>query len=207
MKFLSVLIVTILLFFNISFLEAAETVRVASIFGKTGPGAFANKATIEGVRFAVRELNRQGGLLGKQIELLEFDNKSSAIHSKLVAQKAVKDEVIAVFGANWSSNSLAMAQVLQAAKIPMISPLATNPDVTLVGNYIFRVCFIDSFQGTVLAKFALQDLNVQTAAILINASARYSEDLAQFFKQYFEKQGGKIVFQAHYLQDTDDFLS
>jgi len=202
-----IVIISCLVVLTASFSQTAETVKIASIFGKTGSGAVGNEATIEGIRFAVQELNRQGGLLGKQIEILELDNKSIAVHSKLMAQKAVKDGVIAVFGANWSSNSLAMAQVLQAAQIPMISPFATNPDVTLVGDYIFRVCFIDSFQGSVLAKFAFQDLNAQTAVMLINASARYSEDLSQFFKESFEKQGGKIVFKANYLEDANDFSS
>jgi branched-chain amino acid transport system substrate-binding protein len=190
---------------SVCFAGSAEKIKVASIFEKTGSGSTGNEATIEGIRFAVQELNRQGGLQGKQIELLEFDNKSSTIYSKLVAQRAVKAGVITVFGANWSSNSLAMAPVLQKAKIPMISPFSTNPDVTLVGDFIFRICFTDSFQGLVAAKFAFQDLNAQTAAILINANSRYSEGFAKFFKQSFKKQSGKILLEASYLEDTDDF--
>ena len=144
-------------------------------------------------------------MLCKTIQLLEFDNASTALGSKLAAQKAVKAGVKAVFGASWSSNSLAMAPVLQAAKIPMISPYSTNPDVTLVGDYIFRVCFIDSFQGKVMANFAFQDLKAITAAVLTNASSRYSTTLSKIFTQSFKELGGKVLFEEMYLQDTDDF--
>lgn len=207
MKVLSIISIMVFLIVSPASAHAGETIRIASIFGATGPSASGNKATIEGIRFAVQEVNQSGGLLGKQIELLEFDNRSSVLYSKLTAQKAIKSGVIAVFGANWSSNSLAMAPVFQAAGIPMISPFSTNPDVTLVGDYIFRVCFIDSFQGPVMAKFAFQDLKAGTAAILTNADSRYSEGLALFFKRAFEQLGGKILFNASYLQDGADFSS
>ena len=207
MKVFFHMVIAFCLVLSVSFTEAGEKVKIASIFEKTGSGSIGNEATIEGIRFAVQELNRQGGLLGKQVEILEFDNKSSVLYSKLMAKKAIEAGVIAVFGANWSSNSLAMAPLFQAAQIPMISPFSTNPDVTLVGDYIFRICFIDSFQGSAMARFAFQDLNAQTAALLINANSRYSEGLAIFFKQCFEKQGGEVVFEANYLKDADDFSS
>jgi len=182
-----------------------EQVTIAVILERTGPDSSGNRATIDGIRFAVDELNQQGGLLGKQVKLLELDNRSTALYSKKVAQKAVQANVIAVFGANWSSNSLAMAPVFQSAKIPMISPFSTNPAVTLVGDYIFRICFIDSFQGIAMAKFAAQDLKAKTAAILINANSRYSEGLADFFSRSFVDNGGKIVLAMDYLQNAEDF--
>ncbi len=129
---------------------AAEKVKVASIFAKTGAASVGSMTTIEGVRLAIKELNRQGGLLGRQVKIIEYDNHSTALHSKQAAEMAVKEGVIAVFGANWSSHSLSMAPVIQKAGIPMISPFSTNPDVTRVGGYIFRVCFIDSFQGRIM---------------------------------------------------------
>jgi len=205
MKYFSHIMIIACLLLTGSFSEATEQVKIASIFAKSGRDSLGNKSTIEGIRFAVQELNQQGGLLGKQVEILEFDNQGTALHSKQAALKAVNAGVIAVFGANWSSNSFAMAPVLQAARIPMISPFSTNPGITLVGDYIFRVCFIDSFQGPVMAKYAFQDLKAKTAAILINADSRYSEGLAEFFNQCFQKQGGQILFTADYLQDTDNF--
>jgi branched-chain amino acid transport system substrate-binding protein len=187
--------------------QAAEKVKVASIFAMTGTAAADHKVTIDGIRFAIRELNQQGGVLGKQIQLIEFDNRGTALHSKRAAENAVKAGVMAVFGASWSSHSLAMAPVLQAAQIPMISPLSTSPEVTRVGDYIFRVCFIDPFQGRIMAGFAVKDLHAKTAAILINANERYSEGLAAFFHKSFVRQGGRVVFETHYLSNTEDFSS
>jgi len=191
--------------FSSSFAESGETIKVAAIFAKTGNAVLGNSTALNGVRFAVEELNQQGGVLGKQLELLEFDNKSTSLGSKLAAKMAVKAKVITVFGANWSSHSLAMAPVFQAAGIPMISPFSTNPRVTLVGDYIFRICYTDLFQGKIVARFAIQDLNAGTAGVLINANSAFSEGLANLFIQSYRQQGGKILFVKHYLEKTADF--
>lgn len=207
MKFLSLIITMVFLILNVSLTSAEETVKVAAIFSKTGKAALGNVPSLNGIRFAVKELNQQGGLLGKQVELLEFDNKSSALGSKLAAEKAIQANVVITFGALWSSHSFAMAQVFQAAKIPMITPASTNPQVTLVGDFIFRACFIDSFQGKVLAKFVVQDLKMKTAGVLINANSKYSEGLAKSFIEYFKGHNGQILFEENYLEQTVDFSS
>ncbi len=190
-----------------SSLQADDTVKVAAIFAETGKGASTGKMFFDTSRFAIDEINRAGGLLGKKIELTELDNQSKPIGSKIAAQKAVQAGVIAVIGASWSSNSLAAAPVLQAARIPMISPSSTNPDVTLVGDYIFRVCFLDSFQGTVMADYAFKDMKAETSAVLINADSRYSAELADVFIKRFSGLGGKILFKDNYLQDSANFSS
>jgi len=143
--------------------------------------------------------------LGKPIELLEFDNQSTPVGAKLVAQKAVKADVTGVIGALWSSHSLAMAPVLQEAKIPMISPYSTNPKVTLLGNYIFRVCFIDTFQGAVMADFAINSLKAKTSIVLTDTSRDYSMDLAKFFMQTFKQKGGQILWEGDYIDETTNF--
>ncbi len=188
--------------------EAAETVKIAAIFSITGNVGYKGEDNIElqAARYAVDELNRQGGLLGKPVELIEFDNKSSSIGSKLAAQKAVKSGVIAVVGPNWSSHALVASPILQSAGIPTISPVATNPNVTLTGNYIFRACYTDTFQGTVMARFAVRHLKAGKAVVLTNTSEKYSMGLAQFFTQHFRKKGGNILWEGEYLNDTPDFL-
>jgi branched-chain amino acid transport system substrate-binding protein len=186
-------------------LTAAEKIKVASIFAKSGAATVGNQSAIDGIRFAVQELNGNGGVRGKQIQIVEIDNQSTALGSKQAAEKAVEEGVVIVFGANWSSHSIAMAPVLQKARIPMISPFSTNPDVTQIGDYIFRVCFIDPFQGRIMASFATRDLKAKTAAILTNASGRYSEGLSEYFHQHFVFLGGKVVFSADYLDNTEDF--
>ncbi len=185
--------------------EAAETLKIAAIFAKTGKASKSGSDFFQAVRFTVEGINQQGGLLGKQMELIEFDNKTTAIDSKLAAQNAVKAGVVAVIGTSWSSHSLAMASVLQAAKIPMISPFSTNPEVTLVGDHIFRVCFIDSFQGAVMANFAIHDLGAKTAVVLTNTNSSYSVELAKVFIQHFRSHGGKFFWEGDYLDEETNF--
>lgn len=195
----------ILLLLTNPLIAAQEEVKLAAVFAKTGKGADASKAFIAAIRFAVNELNEQGGLLGKKIKLIEFDNKSTALGSIIAAIQSVDSGVPAVIGAMWSSNSLAMAPILQNAKVVMISPSATNPKVTLVGDYIFRVGFIDSFQGLAIADFSVKDLKAKTAAVYVNASEDYSIELADIFIKRFKHNNGKILWKGNYLGNEVDF--
>jgi branched-chain amino acid transport system substrate-binding protein len=204
MKLLSLFIVMLIWLLNVTPSVAAETVKIAAVFAKTGKAALGN-TPFNGVRMAVNELNQRGGILGKSIELFELDNQSTALGSKLAAQKAVKANVIAVFGASWSSHSQAMAPICQTAEIPMLTPYSTNPQVTLVGNYIFRICYIDPFQGRVMANFSYQYLKAKTAGVLINADSKFSEGLAEHFIQNYKKLGGRILFEENYLDKTANF--
>lgn len=184
---------------------AADAIKVAAIFGKTGDEQQYGLPGFQAIALAVEEINAQGGLLGRPVEVIKIDNHSTALDSRLAAVQAVKLGVTAVIGAAWSSNSLAMAPVLQQAGIPMISPISTNPQVTLVGDYIFRVCFTDPFQGKVMAQFARRDLRAQTAVILTNISSDYSLGLSQYFKEAFEQDGGAVLWEGKYLQTAIDF--
>lgn len=185
--------------------EAAETIKIAAVFAKTGKAHKSGTDFFQAARFTAEEINQQGGLLGKQIKLLEFDNKSTPLSARQAAREAVNAKVVAVVGAAWSSHSLAMATVLQKAEIPMITPISTNPDVTLAGDYIFRICFTDPFQGAVMANFAINELRAKTAVILTNASSRYSPGLAKVFIQHFRDQGGNILWEGEYLDAETDF--
>ncbi len=183
----------------------AETIKIAAIFAKSGDTSITDIYSYRGLHLAVEEINNHGGLLGRQVEIIEMDNSSTALGSKKAATKAVELDVSAVIGASWSSHSLAMAPVLQEAGIPMISPISTHPEVTLKGEYIFRVCFTDLFQGKVMAQFAYKDLNARTAVILTNINSDYSMGLAQFFKEAFLKNNGKVLWEEKYLEQTIDF--
>ena len=183
----------------------AQPIKIAAIFAKTGVAAKDNAPNLQGVSFAVEEINSQGGLLGRQLVVIELDNRSSLIDSKRAALKAVELDVAAVIGAAWSSHSLVIAPVLQQKKIPMISPISTNPKVTLVGKYIFRVCFTDPFQGKVMAQFAHRDLKARTAIILTNVSSDFSMGLAEFFEKSFIKSGGKVLLEGEYKEKAVDF--
>lgn len=179
-------------------------IPVAAIFSITGPAAKSNAPSILGVRFAVDEINREGGINGQPIRLLLFDNRSTPIGSKVAADRAVAAKVAAIIGAAWSSHSIAVAQVAQAEQIPMISNISTSSKVTQVGDYIFRVCFIDPFQGRVMAHFARNELKAETASILVDITSDYSMGLAREFALNFVKQGGRLLQQLYYKQKQDD---
>jgi len=188
-----------------SAVAAENMVKVAAIFAQTGKAALNNARTLDGIKYAVDDLNRQGGVLGRQLELLIFDNSSTPLGAKIAAEMAVGAGAVTVFGAAWSSHSMAMAPILQAARIPMISPLSTSPDITRIGNYIFRTCYTDPFQGKILADFAFKDLRAKTAGVLVNVDSHYSEGLAQHFIDSFTGRGGEILFVEYHLEKTVDF--
>ncbi len=182
-----------------------DEIKIASIFAKTGIASASNFQLIQSVRFAVDEINATGGLLGKKVSILEYDNCSTPIQSKQVARKAVKEGVIAAIGASWSDHSLAMAPVFQKAGIPMISPDSTNPKLTQVGDFIFRACFTDTFQGQVLARFATEEFQAKTAVVLVKIVSSYSIGLAKTFSEQFTKLGGTILAEESYKDGQRDF--
>ncbi len=184
---------------------AAEPLRIAVLAARTGDAAPSNLAMFTAARFAVDELNAAGGVLGRPLEIVELDNASSALGSRVAAEQAVQEDVLAVIGASWSEHSNAMAPVLQQAGIPMITPVSTHRDVTLHGDFIFRVCYTDPFQGRVMARFAVDDLQARTAAILVNVSRSYSLELADYFQQHFTAYGGRVLWRGEYTIDTADY--
>jgi branched-chain amino acid transport system substrate-binding protein len=205
--FLALLIVS-LIFSGIGSLYGAETIKVGLITPLTGPIATFGQSVEKGVRMAVDEINAKGGVLGMKIELLVEDNQAKAEESANIARKFIEqDKVVAILGPVISSNTLAAAPIAQQSKVPLLSPTATNPKVTQVGNYIFRACFVDDFQGTVMARFAKTGLGkrVSTAAILYEKTSDYSIGLAKYFKETFVKLGGKIVAEESFSSGDQDF--
>jgi branched-chain amino acid transport system substrate-binding protein len=200
-------ITSVLIFSGIlaGFATAAEPIKIAAIFAKTGIAAEDNLPSLQFVALAVEEINRQGGILGRKVLVIEIDNQSTPLGSKEAALQAVRLNVTAVIGPDWSSHCMAAAPVLQEAGIPMISPLATSPEVTRVGDYIFRVCFTDPFQGKIMAYFAKADLKAKTAVILTNISSDYSIGLAAVFKKTSEEIGLKILGEDNYTEKEIDF--
>ena len=139
-----------------------EPIRVGHVASLTGDTATFGQSTDRGMRMALEEINAKGGVLGRPLELLTEDDRSITEEARTAAQKLLqRDQVVALLGEVASSRSLAAAPEAQRAQVPMISPGSTNPKVTEVGDYIFRVCFIDPFQGTVMARFAAEELKVE----------------------------------------------
>lgn len=197
-------ILALLLIFSLPAI-AAEQVKIGAVFSETGIAAIHNAPLIEMVKLAAEEINNEGGLLGNPVRLIMLDNKSTPIGSKLAAEEAVRLGVAAVIGAHWSSHSLVLAPILQKTGIPMISPGSTNPKVTQIGNYIFRVCFIDSFQGQAMARFAYANLGARKAVVLKNIDEEYSTKLAEYFMNAFKQIGGKVLLDGSYRGKAVDF--
>ncbi|MEW5854672.1 MAG: ABC transporter substrate-binding protein [Myxococcota bacterium] len=172
----------------------------------TGSEATFGISTKQGVDTAVKELNDAGGVLGKKIKVIVYDDQGKPEEAVTAVTKLItQDKVHVVLGEVASSRSLAAAPVCQNNKVPMITPSSTNPRVTETGDFIFRVCFIDPFQGTVMAQFAADHLKVKTAAIFRDKSSDYSMGLADYFQKAFEAKGGKIVADEAYNSADTDF--
>ena len=181
-------------------------IKVGEYGAFTGKEAAFGVSARKGVILAFEEANAAGGVLGRQVELLTEDNQSKQGESATIAKKfAYRDKVVAVLGGNPSTNSLEAAPVLQLAKIPMIAISSTNPRVTELGNYIFRVCFIDPFQGAVLAKFATETLHAKRAGILTSVNNAYSVGLSKVFREKFTAAGGEIVAEQRHSEGDKDF--
>ncbi len=187
-------------------LASDDTVRIGEYASLTGKEAAFGEASHRGTLLAVEEINAGGGVLGRQLELLTEDDQSKQGEAATAVKKLIaRDKVVALLGEVSSIRSLEAAPVCQHAKIPMVSPSSVNIKVTAAGDYIFRVCFVDAFQGIVLAKFSLNTLKARHVAILTSVSSAYSVGLTSFFKAQFTAAGGQVVAEQKYSEGDRDF--
>ena len=186
--------------------SAAELIKIGFFMSITGRDASFGEASLRGARLAVDELNAAGGVLGRPVELVIEDDRSLPGESATAAKKLIsRDHVVALIGECSSARTLEAAPVAQAAGVPLITPASTSPKVTQVGDAIFRVCFIDPFQGDVIAAFARRRLDLKRAALLIDSTSPYSVGLAEYFAKTFAALGGEIVATQKYSGADTDF--
>jgi branched-chain amino acid transport system substrate-binding protein len=176
----------------------------------TGGEATFGSSTDDGIKLAIEEQNKKGGIKGKMLALRTLDDQGKAEDAAVAATRLItQDKVAILFGEVASSRSMAMAPIADSNQVPMISPTSTNPKVTKDGEktrpFVFRVCFIDPFQGTVMAKFASEDLKLKNVAVLRDVGNDYSVGLADFFIKAFTAAGGKIVTDQSYKAGDPDF--
>ena len=184
----------------------ADVIKVGEFASLTGKEASFGQMSHNGTQLAIDELNAQGGALGKKLQLLTEDDQSKQGEAKTIARKLIsRDGIVALLGEVASGRSLEAAPVCQESHIPQISPSSTNPKVTQIGDYIFRVCFTDPLQGKVLARFAQKTLKVTKVAVLTDAANTYSVGLATYFKEAFTNAGGQIVDEQKYSGGDKDF--
>ncbi len=183
-----------------------NTIPIGFFGAMTGQQATFGTSNQEGVNLAVEQINAAGGVLGKKIAIISADDQSNPTQAATVVEKLInRDGVVALIGEVASSNSLAAAPIAQQSKIPMLSPASTNVGVTQVGDYIFRACFIDPFQGSVMAQFAMKDLNKKKFAVLYDVNSDYSKGLRDAFEKAVKDLGGQIVETSAYSQTDSDF--
>jgi branched-chain amino acid transport system substrate-binding protein len=183
-----------------------DTIKIGEYTSLTGKEAAFGQSSHKGTQLAVEEINAAGGVLGQKIELITDDNQSKQGESATIVKKLIfREKVVGILGEIASMRSLEAAPICQAYKVPMISPSSTNPRVTQIGNYIFRVCFIDPFQGTVMAKFAKDTLRVRKVAIITSVSSAYSVGLAKYFRERFTSDGGDVAIEQKFTEGDKDF--
>ena len=182
------------------------TIKIGHYGSQTGKDAAFGVATRKGILLAIEELNANGGVLGRKLEYVGEDIQSKQGESATAVKKLIsRDKVVAVIGANASANSLEAAPICQNAKIPMMAISSTNPKVTEIGDYIFRICFIDPFQGAVLAKFAHDSLKAKRVALLTSTNSPYSVGLSAVLRERFTALGGEIVAEQKFAEGDKDF--
>jgi len=190
--------------------KGSDVILIGHVASLTGSEATFGDSTDKGIKMAVEEQNKAGGVKGKQIQVKTLDDQGKPEEAAQAATNLiVNDKVNMIIGEVASSRSLAIAPIADANKIPQITPTSTNPRVTMDGDkvrpYVFRVCFIDPFQGTVMAKYATETMKVKKVAVLRDVGNDYSVGLANFFEDTFKKLGGEIVTDQSYKAGDQDF--
>ncbi|PTL82240.1 ABC transporter substrate-binding protein [Vitiosangium sp. GDMCC 1.1324] len=184
----------------------SDTILLGQVGSLTGSEATFGVSARNGIAMAVEEANATGGVKGKKLAVRVYDSQGKPEEAAQAATRLItQDKVAVILGEAASSNSMAMADKAQAAGVPMITPSSTNPAVTRKGDYIFRVCFIDPFQGYVMAKFARDDLKLTQVAVLQDNKSAYSVGLTDVFSRKFSEMGGAIVANESYSKGDSDF--
>ncbi|EPD50840.1 ABC transporter substrate-binding protein [Paenisporosarcina sp. FSL H8-0542] len=190
-----------------------DTIKIGANLELSGGVASFGSSISKGIDLAVEEINKAGGVDGKEIEIIKVDNKSEGSEATSGAIRLTsKDKVTAIIGAATSGNTVAQAQIANKNKTILLTPSGTSPNVTVnedgsVNEFAFRTSFIDPFQGTVAANFAANELKIKNVAIFSDSSSDYAKGLAKSFKETFGEAGGKIVAEEAYVAKDTDFRS
>lgn len=186
--------------------RAPEGIPVGFYGSLTGATATFGQSGKNGSTLAFDEINAAGGVLGDRLALRPEDDRGEPAEAATAVSKLIaRDHVVALIGEAASSRTLAAAPIAQKNEIPMVTPSSTNPQVTKVGTYVFRMCFTDDFQGAMLARFAAEDLKAKTALLLTDVRNDYSVGLGTAFRRAFEARGGRIVGEQRYAEGDTDF--
>lgn len=190
---------------------SADVIKIGHTVALTGDSSMWGQSEKNAVEMEIAKINAKGGVLGKKLQMVAYDNRADATEAVNVAKRLVGEKVVAIIGPAQSGVAIATTSVTEQAKVPFVATTATNPKVTMddktnkVRAYAFRTCFIDPFQGTVAAQFAVKDLKAKNAAIIYDVGSDYSAWLGKYFVTEFEKQGGKVVANEAFRSGELDF--
>jgi branched-chain amino acid transport system substrate-binding protein len=185
---------------------ANAATKIGAVTCLSGPLSTFGVSSVQGAKLAAEEINSSGGILGQPLELIVEDNQSKAGEAATAARKFIsQDKVVAILGDLTSSSTMEIGPLAQAAKVPLLTPSATNVAITKVGDYVFRSCFIDPFTGQVMARFALDHLKAKRAIILTDVKQDYSVGLTDAIRKYFTQKGGQILKEISYSSGDVDF--
>lgn len=208
MKKLMCLMAVSLFVFSCTKKHNDNEIVIGSYSPNTGATATFGQFQLHGLQMAIDEINAQGGINGKKIKHINYDDKSDNDETLAVVNRLIsQDGVVAILGESTSGRSKIGGQVAQQNHVPMLTSSATEAGVTKIGNYIFRACFIDPFQGMVMAKFMVNDLKLKKAAILRDIKNDYSVGLSDIFAQKLKEAGGEVVTDISYQEGDIDFKS
>jgi branched-chain amino acid transport system substrate-binding protein len=183
-----------------------DTIRIGEFGSMTGAEATFGQSTHNGIVLAVEEQNATGGVKGKKIELRSYDDQGKTQEAGTAVTRLInQDGVVAIIGEVASSLSIAGGRVAQQYGVPMISPSSVNPQVTQIGDMIFRVCFVAAYQGYVGASFARRHIRARKAAILYDQAQAYSKGLKDDFSRSFTRLGGAVTTEQAYSGGDQDF--
>ncbi len=186
--------------------QKPDEILIGEYVSLTGSEATFGVSSDRGVRFAIEERNAKGRLRGRVIRLISYDDQSKSEETASVVKRLVtQDKVLGLIGEVASTRSIFGASVAQKYKVPMITPSATNPKVTEVGEYIFRSCFVDETQGRAMAKFARERLKLKRIAVMKDMKSDFSLGFSEFFEKTFKDLGGEIVLVESYQSEDSDF--
>ncbi len=211
MRKITVVLAAVMVFVLAGAVCAQEVISIGHTVSLTGGASMWGQSEARALDMLAKKINDAGGVLGKKIEFVRYDNRNDGVEAVNVARRLVSDGVVAVIGPAQSGNSIASAPVFERGKIPMVVTTATNPYVTIdqrsgkVRPYAFRPCFIDPFQGTVAARFAVTDLGAKKGAILYDVGSDYGQWLAKYFEEAFVEKGGTIVAKEAFRTDELDY--
>ncbi len=200
----TILAVLALLSFTIQ--SSLADIKIGAVTCLTGALSTFGVSSVQGAKLAVEEINAAGGTLGQPIRLVVEDNGSKSGETATIVRKFLsQDKVIAILGDLTSSATMEGAPLAQAAKIPLLTPSATNVAITKLGNYIFRSCFTDPFTGMIMARFALNRLGARQAIVMTDVKQDYSVGLTEAIRQYFSQNGARILNTLSYSSGDTDF--